>query len=541
MARTPLLQSLVRLAREHAVAERDGLPVEAVREREATLQERRALSRRQVLAAGAAATVAAMARPRTALGAGAPRIVIIGGGVAGLNAALTLLDAGLESTVYEASGRTGGRIFSNTTYFAQGQVSEWCGELIDSHHPVMRSLVRRYRLPTTDLIQGQPNGSEDTLHFFGKYYSKEEADRDFQPVHQALQGDVQAASYPTTFDLNTAHGRYLDSLSVYDWIELRVPGGHRSPLGQMLDVAYNIEFGAETTRQSSLNLVYLLGYNASPGNFSVFGLSDERFHVDGGNQRVTDAMAAELGARIERGARMESLRRESDGTYTVAIRQGGTTRDVRADHVILALHFAVLRTLDLRGAGFDEQKLYAIRNLGLGRNGKLNLQFQTRLWAQRGEWGLSNGNSYADVGYQSTWEATRGTAGTNGILVAYSGGDVTAGMKTSAPFATASSAQALFDTERTLAQLDRVYPGLSRQWNGRATQSLPHKDPNYGCSYSCWAPGQYTTIAGTEKLPQGRCVFAGEHTSTDYQGWMEGGAESGARAANEVLTAIGRR
>ena len=54
-------------------------------------------------------------------------------------------------------------------------------------------------------------------------------------------------------------------------------------------------------------------------------------------------------------------------------------------------------------------------------------------------------------------------------------------------------------------------------------------------SYSCWLVGQYTTIAGHEARVQGRVHFAGEHTSVDYQGFMEGGAESGFRAADEIL------
>ena len=39
-------------------------------------------------------------------------------------------------------------------------------------------------------------------------------------------------------------------MSIYDYIERYVPGGHRSPLGALLDVAYNIEYGAETTVRS---------------------------------------------------------------------------------------------------------------------------------------------------------------------------------------------------------------------------------------------------------------------------------------------------
>jgi monoamine oxidase len=45
--------------------------------------------------------------------------------------------------------------------------------------------------------------------------------------------------------------------------------------------------------------------------------------------------------------------------------------------------------------------------------------------------------------------------------------------------------------------------------------------------------------AGYERIAQGNLHFAGEHTSVDFQGYMNGGAEEGQRAGNEVLTALG--
>ena len=65
-------------------------------------------------------------------------------------------------------------------------------------------------------------------------------------------------------------------------------------MGQLLDVAYNIEYGRETTDQSSLNLVYLLGFQPQPGNFRIFGASDERYHIVGGNQQLPTAIANSL-------------------------------------------------------------------------------------------------------------------------------------------------------------------------------------------------------------------------------------------------------
>jgi monoamine oxidase len=551
MARTPLLQALRRLAREHAAAEQLGIPVAELRAR----REEAVYSRKDLLKrAGAAGAAIAAAGPlgslaRAASAAAAPRIAVVGGGIAGLTTALTLQDSGIASTVYEAhSTRVGGRMHSDFTdfpgYWANSQGAELCGELIDSGHKTILALARRFNLATVDLLGSEPNHSEDTYYFAGTYYPKEVADQDFQPVHQALQRDVQAASYPTTYRINTAAGIALDNMSVYEWIESRVPGGHGSPLGQLLDVAYNIEYGAETTEQSALNIVYLLGYNASPGNFLIFGASDERYHISGGNARVPlairDALVAEQGTSAFRmGWRLGSIRRNADGTYALTFSTPGGSQSVVADHVVLCMSFSVLRTLDTTQAGFDQLKRTAISKIGSGCNGKLQLQFSDRLWNSSGPWGLSNGASYADTGYQSTWDVTRGQSGPAGILVDYTGGNVAGSWHPSTPYSTAASSQVRTLANRFLSQLEPVFPGITARWNGKATLSVPMLDPNLLCSYSYWRVGQYHTFGGYEGMRQGNCHFAGEHCSQDFQGYMEGGASEGVRAGREILSDLG--
>src|SRR5581483_8741063 len=154
--------------------------------------------------------------------------------------------------------------------------------------------AQRSRFATVQLIAAGPPGTERTYSFFNSYYTKKQADKDFQPIHQTLQGQVQQTGYPTTYLAHTDAGVRFDQMSVYEWIE-RYAGGHSSRMGRLLDVAYNIEYGAETKDQAALNLMYLLGYNAQPGNFLIFGASDERFHIVGGNERLPLAIASYLG------------------------------------------------------------------------------------------------------------------------------------------------------------------------------------------------------------------------------------------------------
>jgi monoamine oxidase len=59
-------------------------------------------------------------------------------------------------------------------------------------------------------------------------------------------------------------------------------------------------------------------------------------------------------------------------------------------------------------------------------------------------------------------------------------------------------------------------------------------------SYTCYRPGQYSTLADHIAKPAGNIFFAGEHTS-EFAGFMEGGVESGERVADDILKKLGRR
>lgn len=537
MARTILLRTLQKWAEEL----QSNLPTE-----ELDKQQYGAGVTRRGFIAGLGAVGMMPMMPKWSRASVPPRIAIIGGGIAGLSCALALHDRGVQATIYEASYRVGGRMFSKTDYWNEGQISEWCGELIDSNHKTMHRLAGRFNLPMDDLLAAEPDNAEE-LYFFDGYYTYEEAKADFAGIYNVVKNDLQAAGYPTRYDAYTEEGRNLDRMSIYDWIQTRIPGGHASRLGQMLDVAYNIEYGAETSDQSALNLLYLLAYQPNSSNnansFSVFGVSDERYHIRGGNQRLPEAIRNHLGdGWFQFGAELNRISRLNDQTYQLRFRptQGGPAFEANYDYVVMAIPFAVLRDINYDNAGFDELKDIAIQQLGRGRNGKLQLQFTDRLWRQQpaSPNKISNGSTYSDTGYQCSWEVTRAQAGSNGILNLYSGGNVTESMNTRVPFATDSNALAQLDATTGLMQLDAAFGDsvdMPASWTGKVTQSVPHKSPFFKASYSYYRVGQYTTFGGHEGATQGGVLFCGEHTSQDFQGFMEGGASEGERAAKELL------
>jgi len=505
MARSPLMQRLQAIVHAH-----DPVP---------------SPSRRRFLA-NAGALAASVALPRWTVAASQARVVIVGAGLAGLSAAYTLAKAGVRATLYEGSSRIGGRCWTDRESFADGQISERGGELLDTSHEEIRAMCAEFGLPLDDLIAAEAKGSEPMFFFDGAAYTTADVDRDFAAVRPRLAEDAKILGDDLpTYDKHTPAQRKLDRMSAAEWIDARVPGGRASRLGQLLVNAYGEELGGDPDEISAITVVALLA--GSPADrFSPYEESDQRYHVRGGNDQIVTKLAQKVGNGIETNSRLVALSRRGDGRHRVVVLRDGAEREDIADRVILALPFTLLRVVDLRDAGFGARKMRSINELGMGRNTKLQLQFADRFWLQ----GASNGEYRLRGSFQTTWEVTRAQPGTSGILNFFSGGSaaVAAGL-------TGMESQA----NASLAELARCAPASERAWNGRVIRNAWDRNPWSLGSYALVKPGQYTSFYGVEAQPRGHVYFAGEHTSVESQGYLNGAVESGMRAAGEVLASLG--
>ena len=89
-----------------------------------------------------------------------------------------------------------------------------------------------------------------------------------------------------------------------------------------------------------------------------------------------------------------------------------------------------------------------------------------------------------------------------------------------------------------MAHLEAIFPGAAAAHTKQAARFHWPSSPLSLGSYACYKPGQYTTIAGAEREAVGGLHFAGEHTSLDFQGFMNGASESGERVTQEILRGI---
>jgi monoamine oxidase len=230
------------------------------------------------------------------------------------------------------------------------------------------------------------------------------------------------------------------------------------------------------------------------------------------------------------------VKANANGTTTLTFQAGTSTRQVTADSVILALPFATLRSVDLSKAGLSTLKRTAIDTLGMGTNAKVIMEFRGAPWIADGY----TGTTYQDNGFISSgWQlvesaASGGYTGPTSLWTAYPGGSDTQTIIDRYGLRDDEGVPPTRMVNDTLKQLEPVLPGVTAAYTGKAWYDFGLLDPLLRGGYSYWRVGQYTSISGYEGVAEGRIHFAGEHTTPDAQGFMEGALLSGERCATEV-------
>jgi len=494
------------------------------------------VSRREFLAeAGkfAAIGAAAMGMEPLARAIAAPpatrspiKVGIVGAGLAGLACAYELKRKGIIATLFDANDRVGGRCWSLRDFFP-GQVAERGGEFIDTPHKTLLGYIKEFKLAVED-VDKQPG--EVFYYFNGQRYAESLVVDEYRALVPALRGDLRKLSNEPTAANHTLEDALLDRTSLEEYLDRRGAG----PLIKaVIEQAYKAEYGLEIDEQSCLNFLLFIHADRR-SKFTPFGIfSDERYHVVEGNDRITEGLSERLPGQIQLDMRLARAFKTATGKIELSFTQGASSKQATFDAVVLALPFTTLREVDLDASlGVPSWKMDAIESLGYGTNAKMMVGFNSRPWVSLG----SNGEAYSDLtDHQLTWETNPLMAAAGrGVLTDYSSGRRGATLNANDPQDEAS---------RFLTDLENVFPGAlaaaTRDASGSFLVHLEHwpSNPLTQGSYTCYRPGQFTSIAGNEGTSVGNLYFAGEHANSfyDWQGFMEGAALSGIQAAKEIL------
>jgi monoamine oxidase len=453
---------------------------------------------------------------------GGVRIAIVGAGVAGLNTAYKLQKAGLTAKIFEGADRTGGRMFTAANLLGDGFTTELGGEFIDSNHEEMLALMQEFNLERIDVRAKEAASLKPESYFInGRHYTQGQAARAFVPLAKRIFKDYDAmedvVDYKhegggTAVDKQTLT-QYLDKVGASGWLR------------ELLEVAYVTEYGLDADEQSALNFVGLIGTGdlENPKELVLLGESDERYKVRGGNQRVVDELAKRLDSQIQRRHRLEAIKSKGNG-FTLTFQTGGGVVDEDADIVVLAIPFTLLREVKMQ-VEMPDVKKRVIQELGYGTNAKVLVGFKSRVWEKQGY----SGATYSDELFQLAWANSFLQPGPAGGITLYSGGKL--GLE-------AGKGSIEEAVQRLLPGFNKAYPGSTAERNGKVARMHWPTFPWTKASYASYKPGQWTTIAGAEGLPVGNLFFAGEHCSYDFQGYMNGAAQTGADTAKAIMAKV---
>ncbi len=526
MARTPLFDRFRFTTRAAVLSECEGLNSE---EAMARVRGTRRDFVKGAVALGATALVgrAFAARPVQSITVG-----VVGAGLAGLACAYELKKAGVNVTVHEASSHAGGRCFSLGGAFGgpvtfPGQVVERGGEFIDTAHKAMLGYAQQFNFAKEDV-----NKVPGEIFYFvnGQRYPEAQVVTEYRAFVAAMRADLQQLSAAPTADNFTPTDRAFDLIDLRSYLDMRGAG---AILRAVVIEAYEAEYGLAAEHQSCLNFLYFIGANKR-SRFQPFGGSDERYHLIGGNQQIPVALANQLPGQVRYGERLERIRKTAAGTTELTLRVGNQSITASYDAVVVAIPFSVLRGVALDSSlGLPAWKTQAINQLSYGTNAKLMVGFNGPFWTALG----ATGTAYADLpNCQTTWEVSPTTASAgHAVLCDYSSG---------ARGANLNPNDVQQEADRFVADLERVFPGANgaaKRVNNKRVAHLEHwpSNPLTLGSYTCYRPGDFTSIAGNEGKSVGSVFFAGEHANSFYlwQGFMEGAALSGKDAAAAILQA----
>ncbi|MGE3178183.1 MAG: flavin monoamine oxidase family protein [Vicinamibacterales bacterium] len=435
-------------------------------------------------------------------------VLVAGAGLAGLVAARDVAAMGASVTVVDARDRVGGRVCTVRAPFADGQHAESGGDLIDASHAELLALVAKLGL--------------DTVQILRRGWAHVAADEEGRP---RLPGPARGRTSWTRFAEALALSVHEYRLAERRWDSPITVDLARRSVARWLD-----EQQADASLRSSA--LGLRGFFlADPGELSLAALVDQfasdedpaqqkMYRVVGGNDRIAQALAAQLGERLQLQTELVAVSQRGR-TIRASLKHKRKTQPLACDFLVCTLPASIVRRIPFTPA-LPSQQHDAIASLRYGRATRSLLQFSSRFWRAPGA-----PSAYGSpLAFGAVWDGNEEQRGRAAILSLLAGGSAS---EETGDILRRDGAQGL------VRQLDWL--GSHRAHLLASHHVTWEDDPYARGGYAFFDPGFDPQLRPWLARPFGRIVFAGEHTSLRWQGYMNGAVESGRRAAAEVAAA----
>jgi monoamine oxidase len=401
------------------------------------------------------------------------RVVVVGAGLAGLAAARSLADAGVEVTVLEARERVGGRVWSTT--LTNGAVVELGGEWIMEDDSLVRETAAR-----VDVRLAETGASYGRREPWGPGAASLEAQDRFIDAANAARASMAE--------------REVEEMSVGAFL-VAVPGDYAAKAIVMLRLA--------GTCAADLHDVALGSFDGD----EPFSLHEERYaRAVPGNQAIATRLAASL-PDVRVGHAVDRIERDE---HRVTVRMGPHAE--RADAAAVAVPAPIAARVVFEPALPDDvASALAASPMGVASKfavaTKQRPPTRSRQSSDRSMW---------------CWTALGADGKTRRCVTAFAG----------SPAAQESLGVTRGELTPWLEAVRAMNPNLTL--TGEPVLYAWADDPYTLGAYSSWDPVSWARRELFSR-PVGRIAFAGEHTAGDRHGTMEGALRSGRRAAGQLL------
>jgi monoamine oxidase len=466
---------------------------------------------------------AAWAKARAA--SAGKRVVVVGGGFAGLACAYELKMAGHDVTLIEATNRVGGRVLSfnaeNKNEFVPGRNIEGGGELIGSNHPLWVAYAEKFGLSFLDVHESEMNYP---IVLGGKIISGEESAAIYEEMDAAF-ALMNADAEPIDADApwNSPNAAALDKRSIADWLKGIEA---RDIVKQAIDAQIAGDNGVDDDKASYLGMLACV----KGGGLEKYWSDSEVYRCKGGNQQLAARLAKELGDRVITRLSVRTVDIKSDKVIVTC----ADSRTLECDEVVIATAPTVWQRIEFKQglpAGLDAAKVQ------MGINTKFFSHVKRRYWQDNNQDPVSLAEG---LDYSWTWDGTDAQdtpadakEGDNpnppehpACLTAFAGGKP----------AERARARSTEDRKKAYAeQLEKVYAGYAANLVDTRFMDWPGM-PFVGGGYSFPAPGQVTTAGPllNKSHNGGRLHFASEACCYKFVGYMEGALQAGAAVAKRI-------
>jgi monoamine oxidase len=437
-------------------------------------------------------------------------VAVVGGGLAGLSAAVELTGRGFDVTVLEARDRVGGRTVTETH---AGAAIDGGGQYVGPGQSNTLAWAARYGL---NVCPAYADG-DWLLELDGRTYRQEGLWPSLEAAGLAeLQSavarlDEMAATVPLDAPWRAPAALDWDRLTAMDWVIATVAD---PAAREFLRLSMEITLACDWHEASLLHMLFM--FHSLGGGFESAIWHAQESRIVGGTQALSTAAAAELGDRVRLESPVRAIRESADGVE-LELADGST---VAADRAVVALPPPLAARLTYDPA-LPGRRDHLCQRMPMGAALKAVAFYDEPFWREDG----LNGLVISAAGpvswlYDNCWPDL-----STAMLV---------GFVTGRP---AMDLACLPETERR----DAVVSGIARTLGDRAARPLDYVDWRWteepwsrGCYSSYATPGAWTSTGPALRAPIGRVHWAGSDTAGEWVGFMDGAISSGRRVAEEI-------